>query len=124
MVNVVLESENFKGIRDLSHGDYLVADDFRRGFSFLRKYGLISSIAVQWQDMDKLADLARTYSDTTMVLDHAGFPQERTPEFYFPRPSGRYGTLRLVGDTTSWRMLQFRKKTGWRSTHFRGLLRC
>ena len=89
-----LEFENFKGIRDFSYGDYLVAEDFKRGFSLLGKYGLISSIATQWQNMEKLADLARTYSDTTIVLDHAGSPQERTPEYF---EHWRSGMSLLVG---------------------------
>ena len=77
-----LEHENFKGIRDFSSGDYLVDDDFRRGFRMLGKYGLVSSVAVGYEDMGKLADLARTYPDITIVMDHAGLPQERTPEYF------------------------------------------
>ena len=73
---------NFKGVRDFSYGDYLVDDDFRRGFSLLGKYGLISSVAAQWQDMEKLADLARTYPYITIVLDHAGCPDERSSEYF------------------------------------------
>ena len=77
-----MQYPNFRGIRDFSYGDYLVNDDFRQGFQLLAKYGLISSVSVQWQDMAKLANLARTYPDTTIVLDPAGFPQERSVRYF------------------------------------------
>ncbi len=77
-----LAQGNFKGIRDFSHGDYLVSDEFRRGFALLEKYGLVASIAAQWPDMEKLAGLARAFPGTTIVLDHCGFPAERTPEYF------------------------------------------
>ena len=77
-----LEYPNFKGIRDFSHGEYLVSDQFRRGYSLLEKYDLISSISAQWQDMENLADLANTYPNITIVLDHAGFPEKRTVEYF------------------------------------------
>lgn len=77
-----LESGNLKGIRDFSHGDYLVSDEFQRGFGLLGRYGLISSVAAQWQDLKKLASLARAHPDITILLDHAGFPSERTPEYF------------------------------------------
>ncbi|MDP6507824.1 MAG: amidohydrolase family protein [Chloroflexota bacterium] len=77
-----LESGNLKGIRDFSHGDYLVNDEFQRGFGLLGRYGLISSVAAQWQDLKKLASLARAHPDITILLDHAGFPSERTPEYF------------------------------------------
>ena len=77
-----LDYGNFKGIRDFSYGDYVVDEDFRRGFALLGKYGLISSLSVQWQAMEKLAELARSYPDITIVLDHCGFPDERTPEYF------------------------------------------
>ena len=72
----------FKGIRDFSSGDCLVADDFRRGFSLLGKYGLIASVAAKWQDMEHVVDLARANPATTIVLDHTGLPQERTDEYF------------------------------------------
>jgi predicted TIM-barrel fold metal-dependent hydrolase len=77
-----LEYENFKGIRDFSSGDYLLDLDFRRGFQMLGQYGLVSSVAVHYEEMEKLADLARTYPDITIVMDHAGLPEARTPEYF------------------------------------------
>ena len=76
------ESPNMKGVRDFSYGDYLVAPDFHRGYALMEKYGLIASIAAQWPDMEKLRDLAATFPNIVIVLDHAGGPMERTPEYF------------------------------------------
>ena len=76
------EFPNMKGVRDFSYGDYLVAPDFHRGYALMEKYDLIASIAAQWQDMEKLRDLAARFPNTVIVLDHAGGPTERTPEYF------------------------------------------
>ena len=85
-VEVVLERHcefpNMKGVRDFSYGDYLVEPDFHRGYALMEKYGLVASIAAQWQDMEKLRDLAARFPNTVIVLDHAGGPMERTPEYF------------------------------------------
>ncbi len=71
-----------RGVRDFSHGDYLVEPDFHRGFALLEKYNLVSSVGAQWQDMEKLRGLAAKFPNTHIVIDHAGFPTERS-EGYF-----------------------------------------
>jgi predicted TIM-barrel fold metal-dependent hydrolase len=71
-----------KGVRDFSYGDYLVEPDFHRGFALLQKYGLVSSMPVQWQEMVKLRDLAARFPNIPIVVDHAGFPTERTAEYF------------------------------------------
>ena len=76
------EYSRMKGIRDFSYGDFLVADDFHRGYALLEKYNLHASIAAQCQDMDKLAALANKFRNTVIVIDHAGNPAERTPEYF------------------------------------------
>ncbi len=76
------QSPNMRGIRDFSHGDYLVAPDFQRGFALLDKYNLVSSIAVTWQDMGKLRELAGKFPNVMIVVDHTGLPEERTDEYF------------------------------------------
>ena len=76
------ESPNMRGVRDFSYGDYLVEPDFHRGFALLEKYNLISSMPSVWQDMEKLRDLANKFPNITIVVDHTGFPEERTPEYF------------------------------------------
>jgi predicted TIM-barrel fold metal-dependent hydrolase len=73
---------NMRGIRDFSYGDYLVEPAFHRGFALMEKYNLISSLDVKWEDMGKLRDLAEKFPNITIVLDHCGFPVERTIEYF------------------------------------------
>ena len=85
-VEAVLErhcqAPNMRGIRDFSYGDFLVAPDFQRGFALLEKYNLVSSIAVTWREMEKLRDLANTFPNVIIVVDHTGLPEERTDEYF------------------------------------------
>jgi predicted TIM-barrel fold metal-dependent hydrolase len=74
-------SSLLRGIRDFSEGDFLVDPAFERGFARLAKHGLVCDLDCQWQDMPKARDLAARHPDTPVVLDHAGFPLERTPEY-------------------------------------------
>ena len=76
------EFPRMRGIRDFSYGDFLVSDDFHRGYALLEKYNLHASIAAQCQDMEKLAALASKFPNTVIVIDHAGNPAERTPEYF------------------------------------------
>ena len=77
-----LEHANMRGIRDFSYGDYLVEPDFHRGFALLEKYSLVSSMSAQWQDMEKLRDLANKFPNVAIVVDHTGFPAERSTEYF------------------------------------------
>ena len=76
------EFPRMRGIRDFSHGDFLVSDDFHRGYGLLEKYNLHASIAAQCQDMEKLVALASKFPNTVIVIDHAGNPAERTLEYF------------------------------------------
>ena len=76
------EYPNVKGIRDFSDGDYLVDPDFHRGFALLDKYDLVASLDVKWDGMAKLRDLASKFPNIKVVLDHCGFPLERTDEYF------------------------------------------
>ena len=77
-----VESPNVKGIRDFSEGDYLNDPSFHRGYALLEKYRLAASLDVKWEDMPKMRDLARKFPGITAVLDHCGFPQERTDDYF------------------------------------------
>ena len=86
---------DFKGIRDFYYGDNLLSSEFRSGFDLLEKYNLVSSIAAQWQDMEKLRDLATTYPNILIVLDHAGFPIERNSSYFSNWKNGMASISRL-----------------------------
>lgn len=74
--------DNMRGIRDFSYGDYLVEPEWHRGFALLERYGLVCDLDCTWERMGKARDLAARFPGVTVVLDHAGFPQDRTPEYY------------------------------------------
>ncbi|MAG37114.1 MAG: hypothetical protein CL878_12835 [Dehalococcoidia bacterium] len=76
------EFSRVKGIRDFSDGDYLVDHDFHRGYALLEQFNLIASLDVEWQGMEKLRNLARKFPNIVAVLDHCGFPKERTDEYF------------------------------------------
>ena len=73
---------NMRGIRDFSHGDYLVRSDYQRGFALLEKFDLRPSMSVQWPDMEKLLALANKFPNITIVVDHTGSPTERNPAYF------------------------------------------
>jgi|TARA_B100000959_G_scaffold238256_2_gene258095 predicted TIM-barrel fold metal-dependent hydrolase len=77
------EHPNFRGMRDFAEGDYLVDENFHRGYSHLEKYDLVYDLDVIWEDMHKAADLAKKFPNIILIVDHAGFPQERTAEYFW-----------------------------------------
>jgi predicted TIM-barrel fold metal-dependent hydrolase len=87
-----------RGIRDFSEGDYLVDPDFERGYAKLAKYGLVCDLDCFWENMHKARDLAQRHPETPMILDHAGFPLERTDE-YFENWKGGIRTLAEAENT-------------------------
>ncbi|HEX3803875.1 MAG TPA: amidohydrolase family protein [Solirubrobacteraceae bacterium] len=75
-------SPRLRGVRDFSDGDYLVDSDFARGYAVLGKHGLVCDLDCIAENMPKARDLARKHPETTVVLDHAGYPRERTSEYF------------------------------------------
>ena len=73
---------NVRGIRDFSEGDYLVDPDFHRGYALLQRLDLVASLDVKWENMAKMRDLAGKFPNVRAVLDHCGFPEERTDEYF------------------------------------------
>ena len=71
-----------RGIRDFSYGDYLTVPEFHRGFALLEKYNLSANMSVQWQEMEKLRDLAGKFPNIKMLVDHTGLPAERNDEYF------------------------------------------
>ena len=74
----------FRGIRDFGgrDPDYLDSDQWRKGYSLLEKYGPIFCANIFWEDMHKGAKLASDYPNIKFIVDHTGFPQERTNEYF------------------------------------------
>ncbi|MGH2587280.1 MAG: amidohydrolase family protein [Dehalococcoidia bacterium] len=52
----------------------LMDPDFRRGFAYLRPYALSFEAWLYHTQLPELADLARTFPDTVIILNHLGGP--------------------------------------------------
>ena len=89
-----VEHANFRGLRDFAQGDYLVDPDFHRGYALLEKYNLVYDLDVFWESMHKAAAMAAKFSNIILVVDHAGFPQARTAEYFY---SWRKGIAEFKG---------------------------
>lgn len=76
------EFRNMRGIRDFGQGDYLVDPAFHRGYAHLEKYGWVCDLDCFWENFHKARALAEQFPNIVLVLDHAGFPQERTDEYF------------------------------------------
>lgn len=87
------EYANMRGIRDFAQGDYLVDPDFERGYAQLAEYGWVYDLDTEWEHFHKAAALAGRHPDVTMIVDHAGFPKERTDEYF----ENWRGALRELG---------------------------
>ena len=83
-----VEHANFRGLRDFAQGDYLVDPDFHRGYALLEKYDLVYDLDVFWESMHKAAAMARKFPNIILVVDHAGFPQARTVEYFYSWQKG------------------------------------
>lgn len=78
-----VEHDNVRGIRDFGQGEgYLEDPAFHRGYALLSRYGLLFDMDTTWEDMPVARDLARSNPDTTLVVDHCGFPRERTDDYF------------------------------------------
>lgn len=76
------EYPNVRGIRDFGEGDYLVDPAFHRGYARLERYGWVCDLDGRWENFHDARALAEAFPTITMVLDHAGFPQERTEDYF------------------------------------------
>ncbi len=52
----------------------LMDPNFRKGFAFLQKYGLSFDACLFHPQLMELVDLARAFPDTSIILDHIGYP--------------------------------------------------
>lgn len=53
---------------------------WRRGYALLRRFGLRFDLQTPWWHLHEAAQLARTYPDTQIILNHTGLPADRSPE--------------------------------------------
>jgi predicted TIM-barrel fold metal-dependent hydrolase len=53
---------------------------WRRGYALLEKHGFLFDVQVPWWHLDALADLARDFPDTQIVIVHTALPHDRSEE--------------------------------------------
>lgn len=53
---------------------------WRSGFAQLRRYGLRFDLQTPWWHLHEAADLARDFPDTSIIINHAGLPADRSEE--------------------------------------------
>ena len=59
----------------------LLADpQWQRGFSLLHRYGLDFDLQVPWWHLPEAARLAARHPETTIIVNHAGLPADRSTE--------------------------------------------
>ena len=62
-------------------GDWLRDPQWRAGYALLGRYGLSFDLQIFWQQMADALDVARTYPDTQIILNHTGMPRKRDPAY-------------------------------------------
>lgn len=53
---------------------------WRRGYALLAKYKLSFDLQTPWWHLEEAAELARTFPDTTIILNHTGLPADRSAD--------------------------------------------
>jgi predicted TIM-barrel fold metal-dependent hydrolase len=73
---------NLRGIRDLGEGDYLVDQRWGRGAALLAERDLVLDLDCRWENMASARELAESLPELVIVLEHAGYPTERSDEYF------------------------------------------
>ncbi|CAN7448855.1 amidohydrolase family protein [Bosea sp. LjRoot9] len=54
------------------------SERWRQGYELLGRHGLMFDLQTPWWNLHEAEDLARSFPDTTIVLNHAGLPADRS----------------------------------------------
>ncbi|MCB1497632.1 MAG: amidohydrolase family protein [Bauldia sp.] len=77
-----LQYPNVRGIRNFGEGHYLIDDAWRKGFAELGPRNLVSCIDTRVELAPDILDLARTFPDIVICVDHCAIPMARDPESF------------------------------------------
>ena len=77
-----VEYPNVRGVRIRAHPDDPGTDAFRSSYSALARHGLSYELNASPGKLISGRDVARAFPDIQVILGHAGFPIERTPEYF------------------------------------------
>jgi predicted TIM-barrel fold metal-dependent hydrolase len=73
---------NMRGVRDFGSGDYPLDPTWRAGYAHLEKHGLVACLDSSPETYHQIKSLAAAFPNTTISLDHAGFPRKRDSEYF------------------------------------------
>jgi predicted TIM-barrel fold metal-dependent hydrolase len=71
-----------RGVRDMGAAAAFAEPEFRRGYALLEEHGLVFEANVVAEDLSQGAALAEKHPNVTFIVDHTGFPQDRTAEYF------------------------------------------
>jgi predicted TIM-barrel fold metal-dependent hydrolase len=77
-----LEHANFRGVRDFAAAELMDDEAWRAGYGLLAKDNLVFCIDTTWEAADQVRGLADAHEEVILSIDHAGFPRERTDEYF------------------------------------------
>ena len=86
-----LEYPNVRGIRDLRYDDYLDDPQWQRGYALLEQNGLVLCDDPLIEHMASSCRLAERFPGIVLCIDHAGFPRERTDDYFKEWRTGMCG---------------------------------
>ncbi|HVW18862.1 MAG TPA: amidohydrolase family protein [Solirubrobacteraceae bacterium] len=89
-----LEHANFRGVRDFAAGTSMQDPAWRRGYGLLADNDLVFCIDTVWEEADAVRGLADEHDQVVLSIDHAGFPRERSDEYF---ESWKRGMTTLAG---------------------------
>lgn len=87
------KSPLLRGIRDYGREDFLSDPAFRRGVGKLANFGLLLDLDCPWEDMPIARELALEQTQTTIVLEHFGYPRDTINAEYFEHWRSGISTL-------------------------------
>lgn len=77
-----LQYRNVRGIRNFGDGRYLVDTAWRRGFAELGPRRLVSCIDTRVERAPDILDLAQSFPETQICIDHCAIPMGRDPQSF------------------------------------------
>ena len=77
-----LQYANLRGVRDFGTGDYLTDPTWQAGYGLLARHQLVFCLDVLPENLGKARALAEKHPEVVLCIDHAGFPRERTPDYF------------------------------------------
>jgi predicted TIM-barrel fold metal-dependent hydrolase len=77
-----MQFRNVRGVRNFGEGNYLVDPAWRRGYSELARRNLVYCLDTRIERAADVLDLAHSFPDTVLGIDHCAVPMQRTPEYF------------------------------------------